>query len=229
MASKKTSLLLDRALDDFVDRPDRKRKQDRSDWREGANDSRKEHRSDGPRGRGETTWGRDRGEKSWGRGDDRDQGRRDDRDRNRGRDDNDRRGYREKKRGRDQDDEVRLGRGGRLGQSRADRLKPAEVQRAKGRDQKTRGTLSSRPTTVKISNIHPEVDLDMLKELLQGATGKIADASLKDGVAMITYEKPNAASKAKSEFDGGEIAERKIKVEMVYDESESEDGGWLTV
>eukprot|EP00930_Biecheleria_cincta_P089291 TRINITY_DN7856_c0_g2_i1.p1 TRINITY_DN7856_c0_g2~~TRINITY_DN7856_c0_g2_i1.p1 ORF type:complete len:193 (+),score=45.26 TRINITY_DN7856_c0_g2_i1:42-620(+) len=133
-----------------------------------------------------------------------------------------------RKRTRDESPEVKkqLGRGGRLVEKRLS----AEVLKAKGRNQKTRGTLGNRPTTILVSNIARIVDWDMLKELFQGAAGKIVEGRLEeDGTAVITFEKPNAASLAYTEFNGGELADRTIKVELLYDDKSSDDDGWTRI
>eukprot|EP00440_Ansanella_granifera_P023157 gb/GFBE01025147.1/.p1 GENE.gb/GFBE01025147.1/~~gb/GFBE01025147.1/.p1 ORF type:complete len:220 (+),score=30.99 gb/GFBE01025147.1/:1-660(+) len=218
MASKKESLL-DRSLDDLVESRGGRDK-GRSDRRPPRDEPRERRRprdfddeSRGGKGRG-------RGDRHTDRGDRGDRGDRDgERDRK----------HKAQKRPRSESPEVvrRLGRGGRMIEKRMS----AEVKKAKGRGDRTRGTLGSRPTTIMISNIAPVVDWDMLKELFQGAAGKIKDGRLEDdGTAIITFEKPNAASLAHSEFNGGELADKKIKVELLYDDesSDSEDG-WTRV
>eukprot|EP00931_Biecheleriopsis_adriatica_P109710 TRINITY_DN83979_c0_g1_i1.p1 TRINITY_DN83979_c0_g1~~TRINITY_DN83979_c0_g1_i1.p1 ORF type:complete len:198 (+),score=59.28 TRINITY_DN83979_c0_g1_i1:84-677(+) len=125
----------------------------------------------------------------------------------------------QKKRKRDDDEDTHfIGRGGRL----VEKFKPTEVQKAKGRGEKTHGTFS-RPRTVKITNIAPIVEWEQLKELFEGAAGKIVEGDLqKNGTAFITFEKPNAAATATFEFNGGELADKKIKVQLVYDDSDED-------
>ncbi|CAE7918999.1 unnamed protein product [Symbiodinium sp. KB8] len=106
----------------------------------------------------------------------------------------------------------RLGRGGRLTEKRA----PKEVQKAKGRDMASHGTFS-RPRTVKVSNIPEGLEWRYIKELFESAAGKVIEGQFEedDGVAWLTFEKPDAASTAHFDFDGGELADQVIKVELI--------------
>lgn len=108
----------------------------------------------------------------------------------------------------------RLGRGGRLAEKRA----PKEVQKAKGRDMASHGTFL-RPRTVKVSNIPEGLEWRYIKELFESAAGKVVQGHLEDnGVAWLTFEKPDAASEAHFEFDGGELADQLIQVELIDDD-----------
>ncbi|CAL1140276.1 unnamed protein product [Cladocopium goreaui] len=112
------------------------------------------------------------------------------------------------------DSKDRLGRGGRLAEKRA----PKEVQKAKGRDMASHGTFS-RPRTVKVSNIPEGLEWRYIKELFESAAGKVIEGHLEDnGVAWLTFEKPDAASEAHFEFDGGELADQPIRVELIDDD-----------
>lgn len=109
----------------------------------------------------------------------------------------------------------RLGRGGRLAEKRT----PKEVQKAKGRDMASHGTFS-RPRTIKVTDIPKGLEWRYIKELFESAAGKVVEGHLeKNGtVAWLTFEKPDAASEAHFEFDGGELADQPIRVELIDDD-----------
>ncbi|CAJ1344041.1 unnamed protein product [Effrenium voratum] len=106
----------------------------------------------------------------------------------------------------------RLGRGGRL----AEKWKPREVQKAKGRDMASHGTFS-RPRTVKVSNIKKGLEWRYIRELFESAAGKVIRGHLEENgtCAWLTFEKPDAASEAHFEFNGGELADQPIKATVV--------------
>jgi len=205
MAERKPSLLLNKALDSFADDEPRKSHRERPDPRKSKDEDRDSKKRRRDRQLDDRCAREDRRT-------DRDKGR-----------------HREPERWVPPACEGRLGRGGRPAQSLAEKRRPGEVARARGRDTSTRGTLSSRPRTVRVTNIHPIVDLDSLVELFQRATGKITDSSLENGTALLTFEETNSASKARFEFDGGQVADQKIKVEFVYDDESDSDDGWQRV
>eukprot|EP00931_Biecheleriopsis_adriatica_P088164 TRINITY_DN62538_c0_g1_i1.p1 TRINITY_DN62538_c0_g1~~TRINITY_DN62538_c0_g1_i1.p1 ORF type:complete len:197 (+),score=50.60 TRINITY_DN62538_c0_g1_i1:51-641(+) len=113
-------------------------------------------------------------------------------------------------------EDQRLGRGGRLTQKR----KPREVNLARGRNLESQGTLS-RPRSVKVTNIPASLEWRYVKELFESAAGKILDGRLENGgTAFITFKKPDSAKTAHKEFDGGELADQVISVEMLPEEDD---------
>eukprot|EP00930_Biecheleria_cincta_P055164 TRINITY_DN41515_c0_g1_i1.p1 TRINITY_DN41515_c0_g1~~TRINITY_DN41515_c0_g1_i1.p1 ORF type:complete len:217 (+),score=48.19 TRINITY_DN41515_c0_g1_i1:59-652(+) len=113
-------------------------------------------------------------------------------------------------------DDARLGRGGRL----AIKQKAKGTATARGRDLASSGNLAN-PKSVLVSNVPAKVRLSAIKELFESAAGRVSEARKhEDGVVQLTFEKPQAAFKAQSEFDGGELADQIIKVELVNDDDD---------
>eukprot|EP00933_Yihiella_yeosuensis_P078050 TRINITY_DN89141_c0_g1_i1.p1 TRINITY_DN89141_c0_g1~~TRINITY_DN89141_c0_g1_i1.p1 ORF type:complete len:222 (+),score=58.63 TRINITY_DN89141_c0_g1_i1:106-771(+) len=132
-----------------------------------------------------------------------------------GQSDDDRGDRRSKRRRSPSDDKDKvIGRGGRYQLKRR--------ARDQMRDRHSASTFK-RPKQVKVSNIPDGLEYRIIKELFEGAAGKVAEGHVDaddETVVHFTFETSDGAATAYYEFDGGELGGTEIKVELIQEDDD---------
>lgn len=73
----------------------------------------------------------------------------------------------------------------------------------------------NRSKRIKVTGFPEDLEYRYLKELFETEGAKITAGHIEDGTGILMFEKADHAWKAKEDFDGGELAGKSIKVELL--------------